>query len=206
MKYTENYNFLLPDGTDKVNIENVNKNFSDIDGYLAENQTAITELNKQVVNGGKGTLVYQVADNTSRLDELEENGSTGGVTPALYVKRATSETVDNITWHIEKWNDGYARCWCDVVVESLNFSTVGATGNNIGFVLVPLPTSLFPRKPSFVSVSINVENSSGLCNANVTSLDENFVALVVHRTDDQPAVAMNNVHFCIEVRGDVSLG
>lgn len=180
MQYTENYKFLLPDGTDKVNIENINKNFSDIDGYLAEN--------------------------TARLDELEQNGGVGGgVTPALYVRTASSETVEGITWHIEKWNDGYARCWGDYVAEELNFSITGATGLNIALVLFSLPTDLFTDTPEFASVLLNT-NSEGVCNTNVISLEKEGIAFNVHRTDNAPTNSMQNVHFYIEVRGDCSHG
>ena len=41
MQYTENYKFLLPDGTDKVNIENINKNFKSIDNTLYNHENNI---------------------------------------------------------------------------------------------------------------------------------------------------------------------
>jgi hypothetical protein len=211
MQYSENYKFNLPDGTDDVDILELNSNFSNIDGLINEHQEQISALNQQVLVGGKGTLAFTVAHNTLRLDQLEENGGTGGVTPALYVKKATSETVGNITWHIEKWNDGYARCWGEYKLQSdinCNFDIDGKV--YYGAVQIPLPEGVFTATPIFTTVT-----PKGLyfVRATVGAVisDPDAVVIAVFNescgTDKETTIPSHaSLSFCIELRGDGSLG
>ncbi len=208
MQHTEKYNFNLPDGTDNVNIADINDNFTKIDGYLNEQQTSITELNRQVAVDGAGTLAFTVADNTTRINELEETvgnlGTGSGTTPVLYIKNQSYQTVDGITWYIEKWNNGYARCWGEYVSDTLEFSET-LYGENYAWINIDLPTELFTQTPEYASVTINT-GGYGFCVVNVVQLKDDVLTITINRVDNEPTTAIENVHFYIEVRGDTALG
>jgi hypothetical protein len=198
MEYTSNLNLKLPSGTDKVRVSDLNSNFESLDGY---------------VNGARQRLdiVEELADELrDDVNELLNGGGTGGgVTPASYIIKRSTKSINDTLWQIETWSDGFVRCWCEYKHSTdINFNLSMATGRYYANFVVFLP-SVFSDYPLFISITPRTSFPVS-CGVDQSSYNKDeFTLTLVNNYDGADKMSMiekDMISFFIEVRGDGSVG
>lgn len=86
--YTENYNFLLTEVEDAFDITDYNENFKTIDTLMAENETAVNEVNEKIGTPENGETIFSLLKTGGSIIKSiqhvvysnEQNNSSGKVT------------------------------------------------------------------------------------------------------------------------------